>query len=223
MNNLLVSDLHGTLIDCNEAAVVEATNYALEKHGRKERVDIEYCKMKQGEPWANYFRLKCPDASKAEIRRMVEDAKEFGLKIYPNYVKPMAHTLEVLSEIKRRGDTIVTISSTTYNAFDGYLEFIGIKEFVDHKIGITKEQEGNDNFDVVGYKSEKLKEFLNGKMFEKKAMVGDSELDARVGKRVGLTTFFFNREGRKLEKADKNITDLRDLLSFFYKDYNLEI
>ncbi len=52
-------------------------------------------------------------------------------------------------------------------------------------------------------------------------MIGDSELDVEVGIRAGLTTFFFNKEGRKLEKADYSITDLRELLPFYYEDYKL--
>ncbi len=35
--NLLVTDLHDTLIANNGRALVESTNYSLEKHGKKER------------------------------------------------------------------------------------------------------------------------------------------------------------------------------------------
>ena len=221
--NLLVTDLHDTLIANNGRALVESTNYSLEKHGKKERVDLDFCKKYLGRPWALFFKTRCPDSSKEEIESMVETAKAEGLKLYPKYIKPMDNAIEVLNEIKKRGDVVVAMSSTTYEAFDGYLNAIGIRKLIDHKIGIRREHENDDSFDVVGYKANEIKKFKNGKNFDKKAVVGDSELDVEVGIITGLSTFFFSKEGRKLEKADYSISDLRELLPFFYEDYKIEL
>jgi len=151
MPSLFAFDLHGTLIKGNEHALLIVTNRSLEKHRRKERFDLGGIKKMYGRPWGDYFRVLCPGVSDKEVNSMVDCAREFALgddmKIIRQHAKPMDNCLGLLNEIKKGDNEILIISNTTTGALRGYLEIVGIFDFVDHILGITKEDE-RKGFDV---------------------------------------------------------------------------
>jgi len=212
MVSLYVFDFHGTLAKGNECAVVESTNLSLEEHGRKERLTLEDTYRWQGKPWADYFIGLCPGVSEKEIASMVSCAKRLGYKIFPKHTSPMEHVVEVLQEIKRRGDISIVISNTTPDALDKYLQHIGIINLVNDRIGITNEVEKTGRLDVAKDKGRKLAEYIKDKNFDGVTVIGDTEDDVRAGKMVNATTFYFNQDGKKIDLADYSISDLRKVL-----------
>lgn len=157
MKNLFVFDFHGTLVKNNILAVKESTNLSLEKHKRKERATLEFCIKNEGKPWSDYFKELCPDASEENVKSMVEYALQFDDHLIPKYVRPMKNSIQLLKWIKKKGNTVIIISSTNKKAFKKYLKHIKIKHLVDEFIGITEEEETKGGYDIAEGKAKELK------------------------------------------------------------------
>jgi phosphoglycolate phosphatase-like HAD superfamily hydrolase len=212
MRRLFVFDLHGTLLQGNEHAVLESSNLSLKKHGKKERFSYEDVKRLQGKPWADFFRELYPSAPEEEIASLIECAKSHAETLIPKYVKPTKHAKEVLEEIKKKGDTILILSSTTPEALAKYLECIGIAHLVDDRIGITEKEEKLGGLNVAELKAKKLCWYLKDKNFDKIILVGDTPDDVKAGKVVGAITFYYNQTGDNYSLADYSISDLKEML-----------
>ena len=213
---LFAFDFQGTLVQNNSHAVLESTNLSLERHGRKERATLEFCIEKEGEPWGNYFRELCKDASDDDIKSMVDYALSSDDRVIPKYVRPTSHAISTLKEIKRRKDSVLVISGTNREAFEKYMKYIPMKHLIDEFIGIVNREEVKGNYDVAEWKGRELRKFMSKNDFEEGIFTGDKPDDIKAGIIAGTKNFFFNQDGIKYPFADYCITDFRFILPIIY-------
>jgi phosphoglycolate phosphatase-like HAD superfamily hydrolase len=124
----------------------------------------------------------------------------------------MDYAIDVLKEIKNRGDEILIISTSNTQALDKFLKWIGIECLIDDRIGISREEEQNGRLNIAETKYRKLKEYAKNRNFDRVVVVGDTEDDIKAGRRAGTITFYFNQNGTKSDLASYSISDLRKIL-----------
>src|SRR6266545_5354885 len=115
---LFVWDLHGTLEQGNETAVIEVLNKVLEKHGYPTRFQDNHALELYGRKWYEYFAHILPDETPethiglqaASFAYFFSDDDD-GIKIMNKHVKPSKNLLETLGAIETKHEQIL-ISNT---------------------------------------------------------------------------------------------------------------
>jgi phosphoserine phosphatase len=196
----------------NEYAVLEQSNLSLKKHGIEKEFTMDNIRMLYGKAWADYFRWLLPNEKDETIKSLVAYAESLDDQITPKHIKPMDYAVDVLKEIKSRGDKILVISASNAEALDKFLKWASIDYLVDDRIGISREEEQRGMLNVAEVKCRKLKEYIKNKNFCKIIVVGDTEDDIKAGMMIGAITFYFNQNGKKSGLANYSISDLRKIL-----------
>lgn len=206
---LFVWDFHGVLEKDNEHAVVEVTNQVLEEFKQEARLSLELCQKLYGEKWSEFFRELCPKADQNLIVSMVNRGVEITntTDIVYKHTKPTDFVHEVLKKIKKSGHENIILSNAEPEALKKYLDSVKITHLINNIMG-TDSHRGSSNT-----KLNLLKEFLQGKKYDKIIAIGDKEWDIELGKNIGAVTYLFSKTGNFPETdADYKTKDLREVL-----------
>ncbi|MBP9782031.1 HAD family hydrolase [Candidatus Woesebacteria bacterium] len=208
---LFVWDFHGTLEKGNENAVLEMSNFVLEKHGYKQRLLESQCRELYGKKWYEYFEYLLPDESNATHLALQEDCFSFSIahpEIIVKYISLVDHALEVLEAIKEKHDQIL-ISNTKPASLAVFTQSVGVSHiFPNGKSFATDSHAKNKT------KKDVLRKYLSRNIFEEVITIGDSPGDVELGAVFGAKTFLYTHPGQAFKDCEPyfKINDLREVL-----------
>ncbi|MDZ7786443.1 MAG: HAD family hydrolase [Candidatus Saccharibacteria bacterium] len=213
---LFVWDLHGTLEQGNEDAVVELSNIILEKYGYSERLDIKLGKKLYGLRWHEYFEYLLPN--EPHERHLELQATSFdlsnlpeGTKIIASYIKPSRNALQVLKAVEDKHHQIV-LSNTVPESLPMFLKALNMLEFFDNNRALAVNQHTRESKRT---KVDVLAEYTAEKNFEEIVVIGDSESDMALADAFNAKAYLYAHNGTpfRSEKGHYKINDLAELLS----------
>lgn len=210
MTKLFATDLHGTIVD-SKIGFGHAINAALEQMS-KESVESQIVEELLGKPWGDCYRVLFTNAPEEEVARFVSIVRELGREYVPKHEKLIPHAYDVLTEMRRRGYNTAVVSIMPNKGIDSTLRRHVIRDLFDGILGIEVAQEMG-GYDVGELKGRLLRDYIRETGADEVIMGGDREEDVTAGLIVGATTFYFNREGKKSERATYSIRNLTELLS----------
>lgn len=220
MPQLFIFDLHNTLVKNNDITVVTAMNSVLAERGLDARVDIEYVRHYQAtlKPFANYFRDILPSLPERVIEEMTLATKEKCEKfLISKYVEVMEGAEEVLTEIRKRNDTICVLSFSMVTSIDIYLQVTGLGKYVDRRIGIESSQEIHANGDPGEIKAALISKHMDDiSRYDRTFMIGDSVSDMKAGILIGAVNIYFTGTGERIDVAHHSIDKLSDVIKIAY-------
>lgn len=212
MAQLLGTDLHGTLIKNTELVTQYAINNAFSSLGIDKEVDLDFCRIYLGRTWADHFAALLDNLSPKELNQLVLLARNYTREVSPIYIQPIDHARFVLEEIRNKGWHVVVFSTTVPEAIDRFLEYAGLLDLINDKIGVTDEAHLTVRFDVGQYKGNALRTYIESHEYNRAVMLGDTEDDVRAGLIAGAMSIYFNPNGKRNPRAYRSIRDLRELL-----------
>ncbi|MGW4562373.1 HAD family hydrolase [Streptomyces sp. NPDC004561] len=215
MKQLFVWDLHGTLEQGNDRAVVDVSNRVLERHGYPERFTYEDGMKLYGSKWYEYFQWLLPHKTYETWSHLQDDCfdlSESDIQLQCRWLQPSDHAREVLTSIAEHADWDQILISNTRTA--------NLKIFID-ALGIAPFFPEGSHYAVDGHsareratKKEVLRDHLKNKHYDHLIFIGDSPSDMRLKEVAGGTTYLYTHGDfpfRECE-ADYKIRDLRAIL-----------
>jgi phosphoglycolate phosphatase-like HAD superfamily hydrolase len=212
---LFVWDLHGTLEEGNENAVVELSNLILEKYHYSERFDSDLGKKLYGLRWYEYFEHLIPNES--HERHLELQAASFdlsnspeGTRIIASYIKPSRNAIKVLEAIETKHHQIV-LSNTVPESLPMFLRALGMLQFFKDKRALAVNQHVRE---AKRTKIDALSEYLEGKDFEEIVVIGDSESDMTLAEAFEAKAYLYahTKKPFRSKKGSYKINDLADVL-----------
>lgn len=213
---LFVWDLHGTLEEGNENAVIDISNEVLARYGYAERFRYEDGKHLYGARWFEYFTWLLPDDSPKERALDLQEAcfelSESNPELQYRWLKPTPHSHDVLSAISVEHDQILVSNTRTAN-LEVFLKILAIDRFFPRGKAWAADQ---PNGKAPLRKPDLLKQYLDssGSTYEDTVIIGDSPSDMKLKEVSGGTTFLYSHPGFAFREcaADFKIRDLREVL-----------
>ena len=208
---LFVWDFHGVLEKGNDLAVLDITNKVLEQAGYSERLNEDSAVEYYGLKWYEYFERLLPRLSSEECEAL--QAACFKLcenNILAAHIKVNDFAIEVLGKIEASKNEMILLSNTRQPDLLWFMDVIGIKKYFP-----TGKVFGVNAHERHGEKEDALRDYLDGKTFEKIIIIGDSVSDMDLKHVAGGITYYYSRPPlRPMSKteADYFITDLREIL-----------
>lgn len=211
---LFVWDFHGVLEKDNDLAVLDISNAVLEQKGHTVRFTAENNQEYYGLKWYQYFERLLPDLSKEDHMALQAACFKFAeenLHVLAKHIKPNDHAKEVLTKINEVGHDQILLSNTRPHDLIWFVETVGLRSVLpnDKVVGVNAHEKHGTKLDA-------LREYLEGKSFDKIVIIGDSESDMALQQAKGGITYFYSHphiELKKAVKADFIITDLREVLN----------
>ena len=211
MTNLFATDLNGTLVD-SKLGHREALNETLRQMGKRERASLRYIEKVMGRPLADYYKTLFPNAEEEEINQFLSIMIESFSVHVPRHEKLIPYSVEVLTELKRRGYNLVVISTMPSRGISSTLRRHGIIELFDSMLGIEETRQ-RGGYDVGEEKGRLLRSYTERVDADRVFMIGDTEYDINAGVLAGAMTFYFNPNGRKNNRATYSIRNWKEVLS----------
>jgi len=215
MKKLFVWDLHGTLEQGNEEAVIELSNMALEQMGYKQRFLLESSRDLYGLKWYEYFERLLPD--EPHERHIELQVASFALsdanpEIIARHMRPSAYAHDVLATIAASPHGQILISNTIPTAVPLFLGALGMNHFFDTGNAFSINAHARE---AQRTKEDALAEYLANKQYDKLVVIGDSNTDLRLAKAHGATAYLYAHPGYafRAEGGDFRINDLREVLN----------
>jgi phosphoglycolate phosphatase-like HAD superfamily hydrolase len=214
---LFVWDLHGTLEQGNEVAVVEITNMILRDFGYSVRLSASLCQQLYGLRWYEYFERLLPDEPGDQHLKLQTAA--FGLansppgsRIIARYIRPADSAIDVLGSIDAAGHQQIVISNTTPASLPIFLEALGMEQFFCPGRALA----ANNHMQERGTtKTEVLSEYMSGRDFSGIVIIGDSDSDMLLAEDCCAKSYLYAHSGSlfRSDRGHYKINDLRELLN----------
>jgi phosphoglycolate phosphatase-like HAD superfamily hydrolase len=182
MPNLYVWDFHGTLEKDNEKSVHVVCNKVLQEQGINRPVSMEEVIALYGLPWAGYFKHLTGSNDENYIQQLCTRAIQLSREFAPLYCKPADGAQELLTALKLAGHTNIVLSNTRPDRLREFIQVVNLTGYID------------DYISSEGDKTAKLKNWLQGKRFEKIYAIGDNEQDIEAGLAAGATTILVTKK-----------------------------
>lgn len=214
---LFVWDLHGTLEQGNEYAVVEISNKILQDFGYRQRFTDDHVSQLYGLKWHEYFSFLLPEESPE--RHIELQAACFlysngaeGTAIIAKHMRPSRNSLEVLEAIARSHEQVV-ISNTTPASLPIFLNALGMQGYFGQGRAIAVNQHVRD---AKHTKYEALVDYLQDRTPDDIIVVGDSATDIELARQAGAKAYLYAHKGAQFrggqDVGDYQIRDLAELL-----------
>ena len=210
---LFVWDFHCVLENGNENAVLNVSNKILEQSGYKERLTKEENLRLYGKKWYQYFEYLLPHETTKRHLQLQKMCVGFGDK-YPNvirsFIKPNDYAHEVLEKVEAKHKQILVSNMSEVSL----LRFMNV-------VGVTKFFSGGNAFAINSHqvkvektKSEVLRDFLNGRSFDRIVVIGDKPEDIEMKSVAGGVSYLYAHPGRKFPacSSDYKISNLKEIL-----------
>jgi phosphoglycolate phosphatase-like HAD superfamily hydrolase len=213
---LFVWDLHGTLEQGNEKAVIELSNMALQQLGYRERFLPEDARTLYGLKWYQYFEHLLPDEPHEQHLALQEASfaiSEANHELIMQYMRPSAHALEVLQAITDAGHRQILISNTVPATVPRFIRALGMEQ---HFTPANSFAVNAHSKYAMATKESALQAYLGRvqKPFAQLIVIGDSATDLALAEAVGATSFLYAHPGYafRTEGGTQRINDLRAVL-----------
>lgn len=212
MNRLIVWDLHGTLEQGNEVAVVKLSNEVLAYRGFRERFSESDAIRLYGLKWFEYFKFLLPNEEQHLWVALQDECfhlSELEFEIQRSCMSPTPWSHEVLAHLEKNSEQVL-ISNTRPRNLRLFKERLGLDRFFPE--GRYFAVDGHSDHRAT--KLEVLEEYMEDRSFERIVVVGDSASDMALGAAVGAYRVLFRHPyfRKKQIDADLHISDLRDLM-----------
>lgn len=211
---LFVWDLHGTLEQGNEKAVIELSNMALTQFGYRQRFRLQDSRDLYGLKWFEYFERLLPD--EPHERHIELQVASFALsdanpEIIARHMRPAAHAHDVLAAIAASSHEQILISNTIPTAVPLFLGALGMEHFFGTNSAFSINAHARD---ALRNKEDTLTDYLVGRSFGKVIVIGDSGTDLRLAKAHDATAYLYAHPGYdfRANGGDYRINDLREVL-----------
>lgn len=192
---LVVWDLHGTLEQGNERAVIDISNKVLADHGYAERFSYADNPQLYGRKWYDYFAWLFNDGDHDRDLRL-QDAcfrlSEASLEMQCRHVRPASHAPEVLGRV-RAGHHQILISNTRTATLKVFIDVLGYGEFFSS--GNAFAVDGHAERPTAS-KEDVLAGYLrDADSYKEIIIVGDSPSDMRLKNVAGGITCLYAHPG----------------------------
>jgi phosphoglycolate phosphatase-like HAD superfamily hydrolase len=213
---LFVWDLHGTLEQGNERAVIDISNRVLEDHGYTERFSYDDNPQLYGRKWYEYFAWLFRDSDHSRDL-MLQDAcfklSEASPEMQCRWIKPTRHATNVLRTIRKKHRQIL-ISNTRAETLRVFVNVLGYEEFF--SAGNAFAVDGHTERPSAS-KEDVLRDYLGRTdEYEMIVIIGDSPSDMRLKRVAGGVTYLYAHPDFAFRdcEADHRIRDLRKVLEY---------
>ncbi|HLD02566.1 MAG TPA: HAD hydrolase-like protein [Candidatus Nanoarchaeia archaeon] len=212
---LFVWDLHGVLEHGTDLATIDVTNAVLAKFNYSERLSPEQAHGLYGSHWYKYFQVILPNECHerhVELQAACFETSNNHFEMTLKYLRPNKHVDEVLGAIAKSKHEQIIISNTSPGSLPMFIEGLKIGSYFNEKNVFAVNTHARN---VLRTKSDVLKEYINGKNFDKIIVVGDSADDmAMKDVASNIVTYLYAHPEIKIKElnSDYRIRDLRELL-----------
>jgi phosphoglycolate phosphatase-like HAD superfamily hydrolase len=212
---LFVWDLHGTLEQGNEHAVIEMSNKILRDFGYKKQFSEDHIAQLYGLKWHEYFSFLLPEELPEKHTELQAACFTFsnspdGMAIIAQHMQPSRNALVVLQAIAEDHEQVL-ISNTTPESLPSYIHALGIQDYFDNSHAIAVNQHARE---AKRTKHDALADFAHGKEYEGIVVIGDSATDMELAQQAGATAYLYAHKGSpfRSELGDYRIRDLSAVL-----------
>ncbi len=207
MYSLVIWDFNGTLFDDLEIGI-EAVNRLLSRRGLKKIESAEEYHKVFGFPIIEYYKRLGFDFEKESYELLAKEwVKEYSSLELTASLRPFVK--ELLAEIRALGISQVILSASEKNMLIRQVEALGVREYFDEILGTE---------DIYAYgKEEMAKRWMAKKHVESALIIGDTEHDADVAKKIGADCVLISggHQGVKtLEKCGVPVVSPEDAVKF---------
>jgi phosphoglycolate phosphatase-like HAD superfamily hydrolase len=212
---LFVWDLHGTLEQGNEYAVIEISNKVLKDFGYTEQFSPKHTSQLYGLKWHEYFASLLPKESPGKHTELQAACFAFsnspeGVATIARYMKPSENAIMVLAAIKKNHEQVL-ISNTVPESLPIFMSALGIQKYFAASHALAVNQHARE---AKRTKEDALTDFMHGKNYDEIIVIGDSETDMRLARESGAKAYLYAHAGSpfRSESGDFKINDLKEVL-----------
>jgi phosphoglycolate phosphatase-like HAD superfamily hydrolase len=214
---LFVWDLHGTLEQGNERAVIDISNNVLERHGYAERFSYTDNPQLYGLKWYEYFAWLFEREDHGRDLMLQEACFKLSAAspdMQYRWIRPTAYAPEVLAKIMPEHHQIL-ISNTRVDTLKVFVDLLGYEEYFSS--GNAFAVDGHADRPLSSKEDVLADYLLRSIKYDTIIIIGDSPSDMRlkrVARGIGVTYLYAHPDFafRKCE-ADYQIRDLRKVLA----------
>lgn len=216
---LFVWDLHGTLEQGNDKAVVEILNRVLERQGYPCRFTDAHALELYGRKWHEYFAHLLPD-EKPEIHLGLQTASfsfvfsdnDESMKIMEEHIKPSRNLEHTLSTIRKYGHEQILISNTIPEGLRLFIHSLGMSSFFNETNAFPVDKHMSE---IKGVKKEILATYLAVRApYDDIIVIGDSDTDMELAEAFDAKSYLYAHEGQPFRspKGQFRINNLQEVL-----------
>jgi phosphoglycolate phosphatase-like HAD superfamily hydrolase len=208
---LFIWDLHGTLEQGNEIAVVELSNKIARDFGYSQQFTMKEGRELYGLRWYEYFEHLLPDESHERHLELqvacfdYSNSKE-GAKLISKYIKPSKNAHEILELISSKHKQIV-LSNTVPESLPIFLDALDMSKFFDNDSAFAVNQHFKE---AKRTKTDVMEEYLVNNTFDELIVIGDSHKDMQLARDIDAKAVLYAHEGVdfRSEEYDIKLNDL---------------
>ena len=211
---LFVWDLHGTLEQGNERAVIDLSNQVLASHGYAQRFRDHHARQLYGLKWYQYYEHLLPQ--QPYVVHLQLQADSFALSntsgvLISRYMRPSDHAMEVLEAIRTSPHRQIVLSQTVPEALPLYIKALGLQDYFSARNSYAVHAHSREASQT---KTSVLRDLMATDKPEKIVVVGDADGDMQLAHDVGGISYLYAHEGYEFrsERGDHRTHDLRDVL-----------
>jgi phosphoglycolate phosphatase-like HAD superfamily hydrolase len=213
---LFVWDLHGTLEQGNDRAVVDISNRVLRSNGFRERFTYEDGQALYGRKWYEYFHWLLGERSYDRALQLQEECfelSECNPQLQYQHIQPTPHAAEVLSAISLKHDQII-ISNTREATLDLFIKALELESHFPYDKAFAVDQHMAD---AIKSKADALRDYPAERpaRYEELIFIGDSPSDMEIKLVPGGLSYLYAHPEFSFRQcvADYRIRDLREVLA----------
>ncbi len=207
MYSLVIWDFNGTLFD-DLGIGIEAVNRLLLRRGLKKIESAEEYHKVFGFPIIEYYKRLGFDFEKESYELLAKEwVKEYTA--LESTAPLRSFVKELLMKISALGISQVILSASEKNMLVRQVEALGVREYFDEILGTE---------DIYAYgKEEMAKRWMANKNAESALVIGDTEHDADVAKKIGADCILIcggHQSKETLEKCGVPVVSPEDAVKF---------
>lgn len=214
MMKLFVWDLHGTLEQGNEIAVVELSNKIASDFGYLERFTQADGQRLYGLRWYEYYEFLLPNESHETHIKLQEACFNYsnsadGAKLIAKYIKPSKHAIKILEKIGEKHEQIV-LSNTVPESLPIFLRALNMLHFFPEGKAFAVNQHFKE---AKRTKSDVMYDYLENKSFDELIVIGDSDKDMQLAEDISAKGYLYAHDGveHRSSRGHHRINDLIEL------------
>ena len=193
---LFIWDLHGTLEEGNERAVIVLSNQVLRRFGYSQRFGEQHIRDLYGLKWYQYFESLLPNVDHQLHLQLQSACFELsnsldGIKTISRHMRPSLHSLEVLEAIDMRHKQVL-ISNTVPESIPIFVEALGMDSYFDRTNAFAVDNHSNES---RRSKLDVLTEYVKDKTFDDYVVIGDSESDMILAEAIRGKGYLYAHSG----------------------------
>jgi len=212
---LFVWDLHGTLEQGNEHAVMEMSNQVLASFGYNQQFNSRHAAQLYGLKWYQYFEFLLP-AEPAEKHIALQAAcfalsnSSEGTAIIAKHMQPSRNAVMVLDAIRQKHEQVL-ISNTVPESLPKFIDALGMRRFFAPANALAVNQHARE---AKRTKHDALTGYTKHRQYDEIIVVGDSESDMRLAQAAGAKAYLYAHAGSTFRSnlGDHKINDLKEVL-----------